>query len=75
DSGTLAIYNPFTLRCDSGERVTLSALTGCSVTDTFLLAEEACVVFDGRIYLSISLRPEDFVGSEAFEFSAREGEE
>ncbi len=67
-NGVLKINNPFTLKCDSGEVVILSALIGCSVSDIYPTATDLVLVFDGRILISISLREEDYIGLDALTF-------
>ena len=65
DIGDLVVANPFVLRCDSGERVDPVSLAGCRVTDYYVTDSELVITFDGRISLSVSLREEDFLGSES----------
>lgn len=74
DRGVLTIGNPYSINCDSGERVSLGAIIGCCVSHSFATHTEAFVVFEGRIYLGISLRDEDLIGPEAASFRANTGE-
>jgi hypothetical protein len=74
DNGRLNIENPFTLKCASNEVVTLSSIVGCHVTDAIITEAEIMIVFEGMIYLCISLQDEDFVGPEAASFTASTGE-
>jgi hypothetical protein len=74
DNGRLSISNPFTLKCTSNEAVTLRTMTGCRVTDTIITQTEIIIVFEGTVYLCISLREEDFIGPEAASFAASSGE-
>lgn len=62
DRGRLDIFNPFVLRCDSGQGFSLDGLrgtriTGCAEDGPFLV-----LVFEARLRLMISLREEDFIG-------------
>jgi hypothetical protein len=68
DTGRLTVANPFTLKCDSGERVDSHAIFGCRVTAAYATDTAHVIVFDGRIALSISRREEDFVRREAAVF-------
>ena len=74
DRGVLDVENPFRISCDSGERLGLDALIGCSVSDAFSTQTEFFVVFEGRISLRVSLRDEDFIGPEAACYRANGGE-
>jgi hypothetical protein len=65
DCGELHIDNPTVLRCDSGEAVQLSDLIGSRISESIITHSEWLMVFDGRIYLSVSLRDEDFISSAA----------
>lgn len=74
DSGVLTIENPYFISCDSGEPVGLGSIIGCFVSNAFATSTEFFVVFEGRIYLRISLRDEDSIGPEAATFRANTGE-
>lgn len=74
DKGILSIDNPFWLRCDSGERVGFSSIVGCQVSDSFSNETEFVIVFEGKIFLTISLREEDFIGPYAAVYRAFSGE-
>lgn len=74
DRGDLHILNPFTVGCDSGEQIHFSEIIGCCVSDSFASETELVIVFEGRIYLRISLRDEDFIGFEAAVYCAKSGE-
>jgi hypothetical protein len=65
DTGSLSIHNPCALRCDNGLAVEFKGIIGNRVTDAYTSPDELIIVFEGRIYLSVSLREEDFIGSEA----------
>jgi hypothetical protein len=65
DCGELYIANPAVLRCDSGEAVQTADLIGSRITESIIDNTEWLIVFDGRIYLSVSLRDEDFISSTA----------
>jgi hypothetical protein len=74
DKGVLAVENPFTVTCDSGEQLALGSIIGCCVSATFFTETEFYVVFEGRISLRVSLRDEDFIGPEAASYRANTGE-
>lgn len=74
DKGTLHILNPFVLGCDSGEQLHFSEIIGCYVSESYSSEDELVIVFEGRIYLRVSLRHEDFSGPEAAAYHADSGE-
>src|SRR6187402_2390570 len=74
DKGDLYIVNPFVVGCDSGEQIHFSEIIGCCVSDSFSSETELVIVFEGRIYLRVSLRDEDFIGPEAAMYYAKSGE-
>lgn len=73
DTGHLTICNPYTLRCDSNVPVEFQNLMGNRVTDAYCDGDELTVVFEGRLYLSVSLREEDFIGPEAAVYTPLSG--
>jgi hypothetical protein len=73
DTGHLAIHNPCTLQCDSGLAVEFSSVIGNRVTDAYAMSDELAIVFEGRIYLRISLKEEDFIRPEAAVYQPTSG--
>lgn len=73
DCGSLLLLNPFTLKCDSGGLLEPATLIGCRVSGCDWDESELQVVFEGRLYLTVSLREQDFLGPEAAVFTPLAG--
>jgi hypothetical protein len=73
DRGTLLLLNPFTLKCDSGGLLQPATLIGCRVSSCDWGDCELELVFEGRLYLTVSLREQDFLGPEAAVFQPLTG--
>lgn len=73
DTGNLDIHNPCTLRCDNGLTVEFNSIIGNHVTDAYANNDALILVFEGRIYLSVSLKEEDFIGPEAAAYYSDSG--
>lgn len=73
DTGRLVICNPCTLRCDSNAPLEFQSLIGNRVTDAFTDQDDLVLVFEGRLYLSVSLREEDFIAPEAAVYTPTSG--
>jgi hypothetical protein len=74
DRGSLLLLNPFTLKCDSGGTLQPATLIGCRVSACDWGETELELVFEGRLYLTVSLREQDFLGPEAAVFRPLTGD-
>lgn len=73
DLGQLVIENPFSVVNKHHEKIDLSQLVGLKVISAYSTENEIRITFESDVYISVSMKDEDYTGPEAACYSPKHG--